>query len=213
MSTLPKRRYESSRRAATAGETRDRILQTARSLFSLEGIDQITIVQIADQAGVSASTVYSLFKSKSGILRALMTSSLFGDRFRVAHPAMAGETNAIRMIAKTAAVASAIYEAETADLGLMRGSAAFSSELKAMEREFEALRLEMQEPRVDALFDQNCAKSGLEKEAARQLLWMYTSRDIYRMLVIESGWTPMRYRQWLSATLLSALTNAATVAD
>jgi hypothetical protein len=33
------------------------------------------------------------------------------------------------------------------------------------------------------------------------------SRDIYRMLVQESGWTPERYEKWLSDTLLNALVN------
>lgn len=37
--------------------------------------------------------------------------------------------------------------------------------------------------------------------AVRRILWMYTSRDVYRMLVHEGGWTPERYEQWLSATL------------
>jgi hypothetical protein len=40
---------------------------------------------------------------------------------------------------------------------------------------------------------------------ARRLMWMYTSRDVYRMLVQESGWTPDRYEAWLSQTLLDTL--------
>jgi hypothetical protein len=43
---------------------------------------------------------------------------------------------------------------------------------------------------------------------ARSILWMYTSRDVYRMLVHESGWTPDRYQQWLSDTLVNALVSA-----
>jgi hypothetical protein len=34
---------------------------------------------------------------------------------------------------------------------------------------------------------------------------MYTSRDVYRMLVHAGGWTPDRYESWLSETLVSAL--------
>jgi hypothetical protein len=34
---------------------------------------------------------------------------------------------------------------------------------------------------------------------------MYTGRDIYRMLVSETGWSPDRYQEWLSRTLLDAL--------
>ena len=34
---------------------------------------------------------------------------------------------------------------------------------------------------------------------------MYTSRDVYRMLVHDGGWPPDRYQEWLSRTLLEAL--------
>ena len=45
---------------------------------------------------------------------------------------------------------------------------------------------------------------------ARRILWMYTSRDVYRMLVHESGWSPDRYQEWLARTLLDALVAPAT---
>ena len=37
---------------------------------------------------------------------------------------------------------------------------------------------------------------------------MYTSRDIYRMLVHESGWTPDQYQSWLSDTLVTTLVDS-----
>jgi AcrR family transcriptional regulator len=37
-----------------------------------QGIDQVKIVDIGERAGVAASTVYAIYKSKDGILRALM---------------------------------------------------------------------------------------------------------------------------------------------
>jgi hypothetical protein len=40
---------------------------------------------------------------------------------------------------------------------------------------------------------------------ARRLLWMYTSRDVYRMLVQDAGFTPDEYEAWLSQTLVDAL--------
>lgn len=44
-------------------------------------------------------------------------------------------------------------------------------------------------------------------QAARQVLWMYTSRDIYRMLVLEGRWSSERYEEWLARTLVEDLTN------
>ena len=53
------------------------------------------------------------------------------------------------------------------------------------------------------------AEAGLALDEARRILWMYTSRDVYRMLVQEGGWTPARYEAWLSETLVAALVKPA----
>ena len=66
----------------------------------------------------------------------------------------------------------------------------------------------MQEERVRLLFAQIKQAKGLEFDEGRRILWMYTSRDVYRMLVQESGWTPDRYQEWLSDALVNALVSA-----
>lgn len=150
-------------------------------------------------------TVYALYKSKEGILRELMSAALFGQGFQAAHAKLKGISDPIKLIALTAHVARAIYNAESSELGLMRGASAFSPPLRKLEREFEKIRFDMQEERVRLLFAQSRQKKGLGLDEARRILWMYTSRDVYRMLVHESGWTPDQYQSWLSETLVSSL--------
>ena len=181
------------------------MLRAAKTLFVRHGIDQVTIAQIAEKAEVAVSTVYALFKSKEGVLRGLMTAALFGERFQVAEAALEGETDPVRLVALTAHVARAIYEGESTELGLMRGASAFSPALRKLEQEFEKLRFQMQEARLQLLFAQSKQRKGLKFDEARRVLWMYTSRDVYRMLVHEGGWTPERYQQWLGETLVNAL--------
>ena len=43
-------------------------------------------------------------------------------------------------------------------------------------------------------------------ETAADLLWLYTSPEIYRMLVIEQHWSAKRYRGWFHAAVASILT-------
>ena len=172
------------------------------------GIDGVTIAEIAEKAGVAAPTIYALYKSKEGLLRTLMREALFGPRFRQARAKLDGVTDPVRLIALSAQVARAIYEGESADLGLIRGASAFSPALRKMEQEFEAMRFEMQEERVKLLFAEARQRKGLAMGDARRILWMYTSRDVYRMLVHEGGWTPDQYQRWLSDALLTALVNA-----
>lgn len=192
-------------RAQSAEETRARILDAALALFGDKGVDRVTVAQIGERAQVAASTVYAAFKSKAGILRALMERALFGSRFRSAQEILAGVTDPVALIGLTAEVACAIYESEDQDLGLLRNISGFSPLLRDVEQEFEALRYRMQEQRIQALFAAGRAKAGLSVDEARRILWMYTSRDIYRMLVCEGGWPVERYRSWLSQTLVEAL--------
>ena len=199
------RPYVSDIRTQAADATKARVLHVSKTLFAARGIDRVTIAQIARKAKVSVSTVFALYKSKEGILRELMKSALFGQRFQTAITRLKGETDPMRLIALTANIARVIYEAESSELGLIRGVSAFSPALSKLEREFETLRFDMQKERVELLFEQRKQTKGLTLEEARRILWMYTSRDVYRLLVHEAGWTPDRYEEWLSDTLLHAL--------
>jgi AcrR family transcriptional regulator len=208
MSRASRRRYVSELRSQAASATKSRVLNAAKTLFVRHGLDRVTIRQIAEKADVSEPTVYSLYKSKEGILRGLMSAAIFGQRFQVARTKLEEVTDPVKLIALTAHVARAIYEGESSELGLMRGAAAFSPTLRKLEQEFEKIRFEMQEERMRLLFAQSKQAKGLEFDEARRVLWMYTSRDVYRMLVHESGWTPDRYQKWLSDTLVKALVSA-----
>jgi AcrR family transcriptional regulator len=208
MSRRQRKQYVSELRSQAAEATRNRVLNAAKTLMGRDGIDRVSIAQIAQKANVAVSTVYALYGSKEGILRGLMKKALFGPPFQSARAKLEGVTDPVRLIALTAHVARAIYEGESLELGLLRGASAFSPALRKLEQEFEKMRLEMQEDRVRLLFAQSKQKKGLELEEARRILWMYTSRDIYHMLVHESGWTPDRYQDWLSDTLVNALVDA-----
>lgn len=192
-------------RSEAADATKERVLNAAKTLFSRHGIDAVTIAQIAQKADVATSTVYALFKSKEGILRRLMSAALFGDRFAAARAKLDGVTDPVAMIRLTPKVARAVYEGETSELRLIRGSSAFSPALRKLEQEFEKARFDMQEERVRLLFAESKQVEGLDFEDARRILWMYTSRDVYRMLVQEGGWSPERYEEWLAETLTHAL--------
>ena len=208
MKSSSRRRYTSEVRIQSAQETRRRILAAAATLFARKGIDRVTIDEIGKKAKVAASTVYAIYKSKDGILRALMEQSLFGRRFQDAQKLLAGVTDPVALIELTSRVSRAIYESESSDLGLLRRASGFSPALRKMEEEFERLRYEQQAARVKLLFASGKARPGLSLEEARRIMWMYTSRDVYRMLVNDGGWTPDRYEQWLSRTLVEALVSS-----
>ncbi|WP_298934053.1 TetR/AcrR family transcriptional regulator [uncultured Ramlibacter sp.] len=206
MENLGKRAYRSQARTESAARTLASVLDAGRYLFSRKGIDATTIAQIAERAKVSEATVYATVRSKAGLLQGLMQRALFGPQFQQAQERLKGVSDPQRSIALSAHVARAIYEGESSELSLLMKASAFSPELRKSQQGFENLRRQMQKERIDALFDAGRERPGLTREAAATLLWMYTGREIYHKLVLESGWQPQAYQDWLEQTLAQALT-------
>ena len=196
-----KRSYQSEARQQAAQATRGRIITAARKLFARSGVDPVTIADIAERAEVGQSTIYALFGSKTGILRELMREAIFNARYRSAALALEGVTDPDQVLGLTARVARSIYEGEAREAAVLRGASAFSKELRKLESEFEDARYDLQHDRVALLHERKLLRPELDKATARHLLWMYTSRDIYRMLVLERGWTADQYEAWLGRTL------------
>src|SRR5690348_5383532 len=55
---------------ATATDTRELIVESAYACFRKQGLQKVTIVDIAKMAGVSRSTVYEYFRDKSALVEA-----------------------------------------------------------------------------------------------------------------------------------------------
>lgn len=207
----PRRRYNSSRRALQAAQTRRDVLEAAIELFSTSGWSSTTLAAIAAKAGVAVETVYSGFGSKKALLRAAMEVAVVGDTEPVplaqreefqrlsrgptkerlgAAVALATEINV-----RTAGIWRAIVEAATAD------------------EELEAWRLELdRNRRVDL-------KRGLEQVLGRsvegpilEIIWALTGPDVYRKLVIDAGMTQKTYEECLAEaiTRLTGLSRSRT---
>jgi AcrR family transcriptional regulator len=204
--TATPRRYDTASRRTKAGETRARILAMARALFSERGVDKVSIDVIAEQAGVASSTVYALFRSKGGILKAIIRSTSFGPNYARVAERTKKTDDPIELLRITASISRVIFDTEKDEIGLMRGISAFSPELKEVETEFERIRFELQEERSRLLVKTFplARKLGLAK--VRDIMWMYTGRDIYRMFVLERGWSSNEYEEWLAQALIEAFT-------
>ena len=206
---IKSRRYNSASRRARASETRRRILSAAKSLFGERGIDRVTIDQLSAAAGVSSPTIYALFRSKSGILRALIDGVFFGNDYAALAEKTKSTDDPIELLQITASISRVIFDTEKEEIGLMRGSSAFSPELKSVEVKFERMRLDLQKARAKLLVKTSPAARAMGLAKVRDVMWMYTGRDIYRMFVLECGWSSDEYEDWLARTLIRALTTNA----
>jgi AcrR family transcriptional regulator len=180
-------------------------VEATRRLLRSKGYAGTTIEAIAQGAGVSAASVYSIFKSKTGILTALLDQSTFGPGYEeaVRQALSAGEAETRLRLA--AGIARQIHDAQSAIFDLLRGAGVVAPELAKLEQQRESLRYERQERMIVSLREARRLRPELDYASARDIFWMLTGRDVYRMLVRERGWTSEKYQNWLADTLISSL--------
>lgn len=194
-----KRRYSSENRDAQAAKTRSQILQAAKELFSFEGFDRVTINMLAEAAGVSMPTIYAVFKSKRGVLQSLIDEALPKKQFEsLVKEAMEAKSleNHLRASAK---IARHIYDAEKELMVILCGASVVAPEIKELEQEREQRRYKRQGDGLKSWI------KGPALQNARDTLWALTGRDIYRLMVLERGWSSDKYEKWLAELLVTTL--------
>lgn len=200
-----KRSYKSTARDTQAAQTKARILNSAKNLFELEGFEYVTIEKIAHGANVSIPSIYSLFQSKLGVLRALMDDALPPDEFKALVEKSINEKSPKERLSISAKIARQMYDAERTQMGIFRSAAVLAPELRELEKEREMRRYNRQEVTIKAMVKENSLIKGLSATKARDILWALTGRDMYRMFVIEQEWTSDEYEKWLAQLLIISL--------
>ncbi|MFF5721725.1 TetR/AcrR family transcriptional regulator [Streptomyces buecherae] len=138
---------------------REQLLDAALGLVRARGADGLTLVTLAEAAGVSRPIVYDHFGTRAGLLLALYRR--LDERHRAASTrALAAAAPTVEAIAD---VLSAAYFACATD---MPEFAAVSAALKG-DPEMEAARHEMLESYTRAMADAFAPHSGLDPEAVQ----------------------------------------------
>jgi AcrR family transcriptional regulator len=203
MSTQKKRPYNSKSRQTQSQKTKNRILASAKMLFESKGFEAATIEEMAREAQVSAPSIYSIFQSKRGVLLGLMDEALPAEEFETLVEEGKKEKCPRKRLEITARIARRLYDAEKAQLSFLRGASILDPVFKGLEIERERGRYQRQKETVETMASQKAFKVPLLK--ARDILWAFTGRDLYRMLVVERGWSSDAYEQWLAELLAQAL--------
>jgi AcrR family transcriptional regulator len=205
MSTPKKRSYYSESRKAQSQETRNRILACAKMLFESKGLENVTIDEIAKEAQVSAPSIYSIFQSKRGILLGLMDEALSPEQFEALVEQGKKETCPRKRLEITASIARQLYDAEKTQLGFLRGASILDPVFKGLEIERERRRYQRQKDMAEAMTNEKAFIHNLSLTKVRDILWAFTGRDLYRMLVVERGWSSDEYEKWLAELLIETL--------
>jgi AcrR family transcriptional regulator len=205
MSEPKRRKYSSDARKRQSDDTRKRIADAAQRLLETSGYEEMTVQDIAEAAGVATQTVYANFGSKAGILMELVDRTKFGPRYEELVRSVFETSDPAQRLRIAPKIARQIYESEHEALRMLNGGGAVSLKLSALIKQQEAHRYEMQAVMIRLLEEAGCLRPELDTTRARDILWAFTARDLFRMLVIVRGWSPDLFEQWIGDRLVEAL--------
>ncbi|MQA98797.1 MAG: TetR family transcriptional regulator [Actinobacteria bacterium] len=203
------RRYESRLRKAHAADTRRRIVEAALDAFIADGYRGATMQKIARSAGVVVETIYRSFEGKSGLFKAAVEAAVAGGIERAERPvearpairAVMEEKDPRRKLELYLKTQPGINERLAPLYRALGQAAAVDARAEQVLEDVEAQRLAGMQRFISDLAEVGGLREGMTLEDARDTLWTVTSHDVYRLLVIKSGWALNDYERWLIEVL------------
>jgi AcrR family transcriptional regulator len=210
------RRYYSPKRQAQAAATRSRLIAAATKLFAQRGFLGTTMAEVATEAGVSTPMVFAAFQSKANLLTAAIGVAVRGDeasaplRESDTWQKMLNSPSGPLLIGRFAAIQRSINARAWALIDVGRAAAASDPALAELVATGARNRWSDCREIAEVLAAAGRLARHVDTHTAADRLWCMCSSELYRMLVIERGWTAPSYERWLRETLTTQLLPADT---
>lgn len=208
-SVKPTRRYDSRRRREQAARTRQAIVEAARELFLADGYAGTTMAAIAAAADVSVETIYKAFGGKPGLVRTIVEKGLEGagpiPAEQRSDEMQAREQDPHRILRNWGTLVTEVAPRTAPILLLVRDAAATDPEIASLLEEVDRTRLARMERNARTLHERGDLRPDVALEQARDVLWAYSSPELYELLVVRRGWPMPRYGQFVAAGMIAAL--------
>jgi AcrR family transcriptional regulator len=207
----PSRRYASEVRDEQARRTRRAIVTAAHELFLTQGYAATTIDGIAEAAHVSRRTVFNSVGGKAALLKLALDWAVVGDdepismADRPAVKAIQAEPDPrkalmlwVQTVTEVAARVAPIGEVLTAAADVDPAAAELLAEA-SRNRLYGATSF------IRYLASLEGLATGMTEQRAADLCWALMDGHLYRLLVIQRGWSAVEFTRWLSDSLAAAL--------
>jgi AcrR family transcriptional regulator len=205
------RAQEGGRGQARTRLARGAVVGAARNLFLERGYGGTTIEAISELSDVPAATVYRLFSSKLGILKALLDVSIAGDdaavpvQDRPRVRAVLTSADPTEQLSGFVDIAGEINSRAAPVYQILVSAAAADPHAAALLAEYTRQRHEGQRKIARSLARSGALRATLRPREAEDIIHALMSPEIYRLLVVDRGWAPKRYAEWLRSTLVDQL--------
>jgi AcrR family transcriptional regulator len=206
---VKRRRYDASRRREQARLTREAIIAAARQRFLDGGYGATTIASIAADAGASTDTIYKSFGGKAGLLRAICEDALAGagrvPAEQRSDAMQAAESDPYRMLHGLGILTTEVAPRIAPLLLLLSAAAETDPAVAQLRADLDAARLTRMTQVARTLAGKTQLRPGVSIEEAAEIMWTYSSPELYGLLVVGRGWTPERYGHFVGEALVDAL--------
>jgi AcrR family transcriptional regulator len=205
----PSRAYDSARRREQASHTRAAILDVARRRFLEDGFGATTIAAIATEARVSVDTIYKAFGGKPGLVSAICQEALSGEGSvpaEIRSDAMqVAERDPRQIIRGWGALTTEVAPRVAPILLLVRAAATADPEMARLQTQLDAQRLERMTSNARNLANIGGLHEGVTPERAAEIMWTYSSPELYELLVLKRGWPVEHYGTFIADAMIAAL--------
>lgn len=187
------------------------VVAAARALFVERGYAATTVEAISERSDVPPATVYRLFATKLGILTALLDASVDGTADAVpladqpAAKALLAEPDQATKLAGVAAICREVNARTEPVYRILVSAAASDPDASALLAQLGKRRAAGQRLIARSFADADALRPPLRERDAADIVHALMSPEVYRLLVIDRGWSPQRYEQWLARTLAEQL--------
>lgn len=194
-------------RRARAQATRLRITEAAYTLFCERGYAGVTMVEIAEAAGVAVQTVYFAFHTKGELLSRTYDFAVRGGdeplppEQQAWYARMTAEPDVAAALRHMVEGVGAILTRATALDTVVRASAGSDPDTARVREFHERWRAEGYRAMLGILSSKSVLRDGITTERATDLLMLYLGMDVYRVLLHDLGWTHDDWIDWTVATV------------
>ena len=192
-----------SHRQRQAQATREAVAGAARRLFMEQGYIATTIEAISEAAEIPVPTIYSAFGNKPAILEEARRLWIAETDVENLHRRALATPEVQKRLRLAAHWTRRQFELGYDLISIYQEAARADPRLAAVWRQVMLRR----EAAVSELLEslRGRLRSGLKLRLALDLYVSWTLPEVYRTLVLERGWSPNRYENWLAELLIREL--------
>ena len=205
------RPFDGKRGQARTRLARAAVIDAARTLFLERGYGTTTVEAISALSDVPPATVYRLFSSKRGILKALLDVSIAGDDKAVAlvdRPhvrSLLADPDPKNQLAGFVGVTAQVNSRTAPIYRILVSAASSDPDAAALLDEQTHQRQQGQGMIARSLARAGALRPKLRERDAADIIHALMSPEVYGLLVTDRGWPSERYERWLTETLIDQL--------